>query len=113
MTAQRSATGGGNGSVWRLGPSSWNCNGLRERRQEKRQSPNGKTGLKVSGSAIIYMICCYLESRGEKGEREARREQGTTYTVTFVTHGRHECTGGLSGLKEQASERHGVVESEE
>jgi hypothetical protein len=36
-----------------------------------------ETGLQVSGSgsAVIYLTCYYLESRGEK---EEKREQGTT-----------------------------------
>ena len=48
------------GSVWRLGPSSsWKWNRRREKKVRKGvKKCQWKTGLQVSGRAVMYMICC-------------------------------------------------------
>lgn len=45
------------------------------------------TFLKLSGSAIIYMICCYLESRESEGGSEKEASCPDVSTVrSCVTH---------------------------
>lgn len=77
---------------------------------EKCESQSGKTGLQVSGCAVVY--CHFLES--DEALREGgRRERGDD--VSTETHGirRHECSWGIMEcpklVKEQASGLHGVT----
>lgn len=78
--------------------------------ESTQKSQSGKTGLQVSGCAVIY--CHFLES--DEALREGgRRERGDD--VSTVTHGirRHECSWGIMEcpklVKEQASGLHGVT----